>query len=278
MQESRSGEDWSEDEVRLIVADYFVMLDRELAGLSVNKSEHSRDLIPRLGRSKGSIEFKHRNISAVLDLLGLEWADGYKPAHNYQQLLAGIIEETILSRTNIVEDGVPISFSEPSSLFEEPPPQRTKHAQSRPDFIQRLIRKFDPVERDFRNRQLGAAGEEMIYEREKSTLITSGRLDLARKVRWTSREDGDGAGFDIWSFDASGREKFIEVKTTNGSSQTPFFMTSNEKSFAEEAGESYRLQRLYNFRRGPRLFELAPPLAEHVSFSASVFRATFNEA
>ena len=91
-------------------------------------------------------------------------------------------------------------------------PQRTKHPQSRPDFIQRLIRKFDPVERDFRNRQLGAAGEEMIYEREKSTLIAAGRLDLARKVRWTSREDGDGAGFDIRSFDASGREKFIEVR------------------------------------------------------------------
>ena len=40
--------------------------------------------------------------------------------------------------------------------------------------------------------------------------------DLARKVRWVSEEDGDGAGYDIASFGPDGRARLIEVETTNG--------------------------------------------------------------
>ena len=54
--------DWSETEVALIVADYFDMLRKELAGEPLNKSEHRRRLMPLLdGRSKKSVEFKHQN-------------------------------------------------------------------------------------------------------------------------------------------------------------------------------------------------------------------------
>jgi hypothetical protein len=54
-------------ELDLIVADYFAMLTAELAGEHYSKSEQRaklRTLIPN--RSEGSVEFKHRNISAVL--------------------------------------------------------------------------------------------------------------------------------------------------------------------------------------------------------------------
>src|SRR5262249_6590498 len=64
--------DWTEREVGLIVADYFTMLEKELLGKPFSKAEHRRTLSPRLdGRSDGSIEFKHANISAVLTGLGL---------------------------------------------------------------------------------------------------------------------------------------------------------------------------------------------------------------
>src|SRR5262249_7795451 len=59
--------DWSRGEVELIVADYFRMLQAELAGDSYRKADHNRVLRTRLdGRSKSSVEFKHQNISAVL--------------------------------------------------------------------------------------------------------------------------------------------------------------------------------------------------------------------
>jgi hypothetical protein len=58
---------WSRDEVELIVADYFAMFEAELRGDDVNKADHNRRLRTRLNnRSKGSVEFKHANISAVL--------------------------------------------------------------------------------------------------------------------------------------------------------------------------------------------------------------------
>ncbi len=70
--EPQTGKDWSEIEVRLVVADYFDMLEAELQGKTYKKSEHGKALIPQLsGRSEGSVEFKHQNVSGVLVELGL---------------------------------------------------------------------------------------------------------------------------------------------------------------------------------------------------------------
>src|SRR4249919_271239 len=96
------AEDWSRDEVELIVADYFAMLRAELSGQAVNKADHNRRLRERLTtRSKGSIEFKHANISAALLSLGeLPYIEGYKPRSNYQSML----EQVILERISIEPD------------------------------------------------------------------------------------------------------------------------------------------------------------------------------
>ncbi len=67
------GEDWTEPENDLIIADYFAMLKDDLAGQPYNKAEHNRQLASRIARGRGSIEFKHQNISAVLKGLGEPW-------------------------------------------------------------------------------------------------------------------------------------------------------------------------------------------------------------
>jgi hypothetical protein len=145
----------------------------------------------------------------------------------------------------------------------------------RPEALDRLVRKFDPVERDFRNRALGRAGEAMIFEFERHRLANSDRADLARKVRWISQEDGDGAGYDILSFDPSGAERLIEVKTTLGGSTTPFFITRNELGLSSERPEAFRLYRLHSFAKSPRLFELAPPLEAAVRLDPLAYSASF---
>jgi hypothetical protein len=43
------------------------------------KAKHNASLVERIGRTHGSVEFKHQNISAVLP-----WIPGYKPKRNYQ--------------------------------------------------------------------------------------------------------------------------------------------------------------------------------------------------
>lgn len=111
---------------------------------------------------------------------------------------------------------------------------------------------------------------------ERAALRMAGRDDLARKVRWVSEEDGDGAGYDIASFAPDGLPRLIEVKTTNGWERTPFHITRNELAVAEERRSEWRLFRLWNFSREPKAFELHPPLDAHVSLTATTFQASFH--
>ncbi len=62
------------------------MLRLDLGGQPYSKAEHNRTLRESLdARTKGSVEFKHQNVSAVLLGMGLPYIDGYKPARNYQR-------------------------------------------------------------------------------------------------------------------------------------------------------------------------------------------------
>ncbi|MEI7645538.1 MAG: hypothetical protein WCJ55_14790, partial [Chloroflexales bacterium] len=73
---SRTDNPWSDDELDAIVTDYFTMLAAEQSGQFYKKSDHRLALMQKIDRSKGSIEFKHQNISAVLAQLGLPWIAG----------------------------------------------------------------------------------------------------------------------------------------------------------------------------------------------------------
>ena len=141
--------------------------------------------------------------------------------------------------------------------------------------MKRLVRKFDPVERDQRNRSLGRAGEAFVFDVEMKRLVQADREDLARKVRWVAEEDGDGAGYDIRSFDPQGHERLIEVKTTNGAARTPFFISRNECDFATERPVEWKIYRVHLFARQPRIFTISPPLEEALHLSAEIWRASF---
>jgi hypothetical protein len=85
----------------------------------------------------------------------------------------------------------------------------------------------------------------------------------------------NGAGFDIASFLPDGRDRLIEVKTTNGWERTPFLISRNELAVADERRSEWSLVRLWNFSREPKAFELYPPLDRHVSLTATSFQASF---
>src|SRR5260370_23791938 len=93
---------WSREEVEAVVTDYFVMLSEELGGEPYNKAEHNRQLQNLLsGRTRGSVERKHQNISAVLIELGYPYIDGYKPLGNYQELLGRVVQERLSAATGL---------------------------------------------------------------------------------------------------------------------------------------------------------------------------------
>ena len=219
--DSKIGTHWQANELDAIVADYFKMLHAELAGQKYSKLAHSKVLMARIGRTHRSVEFKHQNISAVLDELGLPWIRGYMPKRNYQNAIFDAIDR-YLTKTPGVLERAPIKppLIVTPDIFVAPP---TAVTGTVPERLQRLVRKFDPVARDHRNRALGKAGEEFVVHLERERLAQANRLDLAKRVRWVSMEDGDGAGYDISSFDESSTPRLIEVKTTNGSARTPFY-------------------------------------------------------
>ena len=278
-----AGSDWTTLEIDLIVADYFAMLSDELAGRAYVKARHNAALQQLTGRGKGSIEFKHQNISAVLMRLGMRWIPGYKPMANYQGALIDGIRRFLALQPGwwtppALPDVLPVTGSsvrEAGMLWVGPAPG-ARNVPSAPDpvALTRLLYTFDPAARDAANRALGKAGEERVLHHEHARLRAEGRDDLARRVRWVAAEDGDGAGYDILSFTTGGAERWIEVKSTTGWERTPFHMTRNECAVASERPDVFRLFRLYDFAREQRAFELAPPLEEHVELTATAFLAT----
>lgn len=102
-----------------------------------------------------------------------------------------------------------------------------------------------------RNKRIGDMGESLVLDAEISSLLHAGRADLANRVTHVAVEEGDAAGYDIRSYYPDGRVKYIEVKTTTGPSETPFFLTENERSFASQHPEQYHLYRLYELKETP---------------------------
>ena len=141
--------------------------------------------------------------------------------------------------------------------------------------MMKIAQKYYVAERDARNRALGRAGEERVLAHERATLLDVGLRDLAERIRWVSDLDGDGAGYDIQSFDPDGNDRLIEVKTTNGWDRTPFHISRNELTVAEERRDHWRLVRVWGFAREPKAFELRPPLEAHVSLIATSYQANF---
>lgn len=271
--QTRQGEDWSPFELDAIIADYFAMLGEELAKRPYVKAHHRAVLMQQTSRSAASVEFKHRNISAVLQELGLPWIWGYKPAPNYQDALFEAVDRYLSGHREAVEQqptSVVPTVIVPDDVFTAMPASAPSPRRAS---LERLVRKFDPVERDFRNRQLGRAGEEFVVEIERRRLLAQDRSDLASKVRWVAMEDGDGAGFDVLSFDPVGKERLIEVKTTNGAAITPFFMTRNEMAVADERPEHWHLYRVHLFAQKPKIFTVRPPLEQTLRLDPETWRA-----
>lgn len=271
--------DWTDTENDTIVASYFAMLSDELSGRSYNKAANNRQLQAQTGRSRGSIEFKLCNVSGAFRGFGLPIVKGYQPRFNFQSSLTEAVSRWLHQNPDweiALHNSATHQLSEARPLFIAPAPT---HSNLPPpdelEQMERIARRFDVAARDERNRALGKAGEERALHHERITLKLAGRDDLARKVRWVSQEDGDGAGYDIASFTPEGKDRLIEVKTTNVWIRTPFYISRNEIDVANERRDDWYLLRLHDFARDPRAFELRPPLDAHVTLTATNYQARF---
>lgn len=277
-----SGKDWSRREVEAIVDDYLSMLASELVGAPYNKAAHRRALLPQLNRrSEQSIEFKHANISAALLESGFPYISGYKPRSNYQALLAEVVAERMAGAAQLQEVAAadadrPMVVPEVDDILAvltaAPKPSGDSHKVAEPSRPAiRLTTNY--IEREARNRSLGAAGELFALNYERARLIHVGKESLAARIEHTSKVRGDYEGYDILSFEENGAERLIEVKTTKYGAETPFFVTRNEVSTSERRAPVFQVYRLYGFRQTPKLYTLAGAISLTCQLSAASFLA-----
>ena len=272
---SKSRTDWTAGEVAVLLGSYFFMLADELAGRPYSKKEQFLGVMKLIGRSKGSVEFKHQNVSAVLDEIGLPWIQGYKPRDHYQDSLADAVGQYLILHPDLLNLAKPGAIKTPAErdILVAPPALLNSDPESRPAAIRRLVGKFDPAARDARNRDLGRAGEEFVVGFERRRLERAGRDDLAKDVRWVSDVDGDGYGYDVQSFEIDGQERLLEIKTTCGNERTPFWMSKRESDVAAEQGDIYRVRRVFHFRNEVKMFDIAPPLESRLLLTPATFMA-----
>jgi hypothetical protein len=255
--------DWSQPEVEAIVADYFDMLLKELAGQKYVKAQHNRNVQKLLdNRSRQSVEWKYRNVSAVLVRLGAPYIRGYIPAWNYQGSLLNAVVKYREAHPELEKlfdrfAAEPVSVEVPRLNFEDMLTGRPKPEPADPVVEEPSIfygRTINYLEREQQNSAVGKSGEEVALEYERWRLIKAGKESLADKVEWVSQTKGDGLGFDIRSWSENGKDRFIEVKSTKLTKEAPIFFTRNEYNFARLKRDQFYLYRVFNLRTDPKLF------------------------
>ena len=211
---------WSSDENDVLVLAYLDLLARELRGERPVKARTIEALQRQVGRSKGSIEFKLANVSAVLHEMHHPWIEGYKPRPNFQKSLRDAVLRHAPDTPSVAEAALALTTA-PASVA-------------------------GAFTWEFTN----APTVEVSAERDR--LTQSGHERLAERVEHVSETRGDGLGFDVLSFTPDGREKWIEVKTTRLGRSWPMFVSRNEVAVSQEQPDRFHLYRVFHWE-GPRV-------------------------
>jgi hypothetical protein len=126
-----------------------------------------------------------------------------------------------------------------------PPPKPTNSKNTKPK--NKKSNNVDWEQKGKRNRELGLKGEKLVLKYERQVLTNAGYPDLANKVEHVAISESS-AGYDIKAYNTDGSEKYIEVKTTTGSKNTPFYISTNEVSKSKELASDFWIYRVFNFK------------------------------
>lgn len=125
--------------------------------------------------------------------------------------------------------------------------------------------------------KVGKDSEKLVYDLEKERLIKENREDLAEKVFWESEENGDGAGYDIKSFEKEDEEYieiYIEVKGTNKGINEPFDISKNEIEASNKYKEQYYIYRVANiYSNKPKFYKINGRIEDNFNLEATNFKA-----
>jgi hypothetical protein len=104
-----------------------------------------------------------------------------------------------------------------------------------------------------------------------SDCMTVGAVISRNESNGLPQAKGDGAGYDVQSFDADGSTRLIEVKTTGLGKYFPFNVTVNEVRCSQARPLEFHLYR--NFGPDARLYMLAGELSRSCHLDPTQYRA-----
>lgn len=123
----------------------------------------------------------------------------------------------------------------------------TKEQSKKYDFGNKRYRKQDWNLTNERRTSLGVIGEKFVFQREIEKVKKIDERSVERVIHLSAMQ-GDGFGYDISSINEKGETIYIEVKTTKGNKDTPFYMSINERKFFEiNMNNNAFIYRVYNF-------------------------------
>lgn len=80
-----------------------------------------------------------------------------------------------------------------------------------------------------------------------------GQERLTAYVEHVAQARGEWLDFDILSFEQSGNERYVQVKTAAFEQNPAFFASRKEVAFSEQAAEGYRRSSVFASKHGPQL-------------------------
>ena len=123
--------------------------------------------------------------------------------------------------------------------------------------------------------EIGKLGEKYVYEKEKERLRALGS-SYWELVDETPAYDNRN-GYDILSYTPTGEKIYIEVKSTAGDADQPFFISENERCKAKEiwdSGEIYQIHRVFYVTNKDLVSREIYEDESQFDFSGTVYRVT----
>ena len=171
------------------------------------------------------------------DLAGYDWETLIAQTRNFIEHYIPLYDEVIQAIWNPQTPGMPPA----DSLRQTSPPKGIGTAPARKKA--KFSGNTDYDQENKQRKETGNAGEDLVIRHEQALLTRYNRPYLAAKVVKVL----DCNGYDILSYYPDGQPKFVEVKTTVGSIDRPFFWTDNEYQTMLDNPNSYCIYRLFNY-------------------------------
>lgn len=144
------------------------------------------------------------------------------------------------------------------SLGEKRPLKRNRKSISKKAPAEVKSVKIDYTVAAVRNGIVGSVGEQIALDLERDFLLKNFGEEAVSRLVHVSEVLGDSAGYDIRSvrmIDGKLTDHFIEVKTTSGNENEPFYLSAGELDFAKSNVDAYEILRIHSLDQTERTYK-----------------------